>query len=79
MNLKTVIIARIMRKSILAAGVLICLTVTSLAYATQGPRISVAEPLYDFGSVAAGTVLEHVFEIKNVGDGVLEIRKVAPS
>ncbi len=79
MNLKTVTVVRIMRKSILAAGALICLTVTTLAYATQGPRISVAEPLYDFGTVTAGAVLEHVFEIKNVGDDVLEIRKVAPS
>ncbi len=79
MNGKTTTIGRLIRKFMLAAGVLVCLTVTSLVHATQGPRISVAEPLYDFGTVAAGTVLEHVFEIKNVGDDVLEIKKVAPS
>ncbi len=47
--------------------------------AGQGPRISVDEPMYDFGSVAAGTVLEHVFEIRNTGDGVLSIGKIEPS
>ncbi len=58
---------------------LVCLAFTSLASGAQGPRISVAEPLYDFGTVAAGTLLDHVFEIRNAGDGVLEIRKIAPS
>jgi hypothetical protein len=57
-----------------------CLGAAVSAYGgEQDPRISVSEPVYDFGTVTAGTVLEHVFEIKNAGQGVLEIRKIEPS
>jgi hypothetical protein len=42
----------------------------------QGPRIYVGEERFDFGSVAPGSQPEHIFEIKNVGDEVLEIRKI---
>jgi hypothetical protein len=45
----------------------------------QGPRIYVGEGRFDFGSVAAGSLPEHIFKIKNVGDEVLEIRKVQPT
>ncbi len=45
----------------------------------QGPRIYVAEPKFEFGKVTAGQRVEHVFEIRNVGDEPLEIRKVEPS
>jgi hypothetical protein len=45
----------------------------------QGPRIYIGEGRFDFGSVAAGRQPEHTFEIKNVGDEVLEIRKVQPT
>ncbi len=70
----------IARTGILVLALVFCLAaVASAGSATQGPRISIAEPLYDFGAVTAGTVLEHVFEIRNAGDGVLEIRKVAPT
>jgi hypothetical protein len=66
-----------------AAALLLSFSVRS-ALAGEGsggaaPRISVAEPVHDFGAVQAGTVLEHVFEIRNAGQGVLEIRKVEPS
>jgi len=68
------------RTAVLAAvGVLLLVTAAVAAGAQQGPRISVAEPRYDFGEIAAGTVLEHVFEIRNTGDGVLEIGKIEPS
>lgn len=55
------------------------LSAAAIACGQQGPRISVAEPLFDFGPVEAGAVLEHVFEIRNTGDGVLEIRSVEPT
>ncbi len=67
------------------AGILVLTLVLALVGgagagdASKGPRIWVAEPLYDFGAVSAGAVLEHVFEIRNTGDEVLEIRKIAPS
>jgi hypothetical protein len=68
------------RTFILVLTVLSCLAAAANAGgAPQGPRISVAEPRYDFGEVAAGTVLEHVFEIRNAGDGVLVIGKIEPS
>jgi hypothetical protein len=45
----------------------------------QGPRISVKEGHFDFGSVRQGSQPEHIFEIKNVGDEVLEIQRVQPT
>ncbi len=45
----------------------------------KGPRILVKEERYDFGKVAQGAQAVHVFEIQNVGDGILEIQKVQTS
>jgi hypothetical protein len=45
----------------------------------QGPRIYIGEGRFDFGTVATGSRPEHIFEIKNVGDEVLELRKVQPT
>jgi len=79
------IIEKAQKRDVMLTGILVLALVFGLvavagaAGAPQGPRISISEPLYDFGAVAAGTVLEHVFEIRNTGDGVLEIRKIAPS
>ncbi len=67
-------------RAAMAAALVLCLVVLAgAAGAAEGPRIAVPDPLYSFGTVTAGTVLEHVFEIRNTGDGVLEIKKVAPS
>ncbi len=43
------------------------------------PRIEVADPVYNFGTALSGPPLRHVFTIKNVGSGPLEITKVATS
>ncbi len=68
------------RAGVAALAMLICISgVAMAADAPRGPHISVAEPLHDFGAAVAGTVLEHVFVVRNTGDAVLEIRKVAPS
>ena len=45
----------------------------------KGPRISVSEARYDLGRVDQGLQPEHVFEIKNVGDELLEIRQIQPT
>jgi hypothetical protein len=46
---------------------------------SQGPRIYIGEGRFDFGTVAAGSQPAHIFEIKNVGNEVLELRKVQPT
>jgi len=45
----------------------------------QGPRIYVKESNVDLGTVRPGSHPEHIFEIKNVGDEVLEIQRVQPT
>ena len=52
---------------------------SACAAALQGPRIYVAEPKHDLGSVIEGDVVEHVFELKNVGDEPLVIQRLQPS
>jgi hypothetical protein len=42
----------------------------------RAPRIVLPEPKHDFGAVPAGRTAEHVFEIRNGGEAVLEVRKV---
>lgn len=44
-----------------------------------GPRIHIGEGRFEFGTVTAGSLPEHIFDIKNVGDEVLEIRQVQPT
>lgn len=58
---------------------LIVCAVSAGAAAGTGPRIKAAEVNHDFGKVKAGVRAEHVFEIKNTGDGVLVIGKIQPS
>jgi len=41
-------------------------------------RISFAEKEYDFKTIAQGTVAEHVFHFKNIGQDTLKILKVRP-
>ena len=62
------------------------LVVAAVAIATagfsgelQGPRIYVKESYFDFGTVRPGAQPEHIFEIKNVGDEVLDIQRVQPT
>jgi Protein of unknown function (DUF1573) len=45
----------------------------------QGPRISVKDARFDFGMVSQGTRPEHIFEIKNTGDELLEITQIQPT
>ncbi len=43
------------------------------------PKVEVLNPLYDFGTKLEGTMVEHVFKIKNVGQGELIIRGMKTS
>ena len=45
----------------------------------QGPRIMVKESRFDLGMVGQGTQPEHIFEIKNTGDELLEIQQIQPT
>ncbi len=49
------------------------------AVAVAAPRMTIVEPIKDFGTVAKGEVLTHKFQVKNNGDQDLEILKVQPS
>jgi hypothetical protein len=52
-------------------------TVTSFAVA--GPRIQFATPIFDFGQVKNGEVVQHTFIFTNIGDQLLELTDVRPS
>jgi hypothetical protein len=43
---------------------------------SPGPRIVFPEPVFDFGRVQSGKVVNHTFEFTNAGNQVLEIRDV---
>jgi hypothetical protein len=45
----------------------------------KGPQIGIKEAVYDFGKVVEGAKLQHVFEVGNTGDAVLEIQRIQPS
>lgn len=40
------------------------------------PKISADEAVYDFGAIGATDSVEHVFKIRNTGDGELKIERV---
>ncbi len=51
---------------------------SSHAQGVQGPKIFVEERVFDFMEVKEGEVIEHTFHVHNLGDEILEIKKVAP-
>jgi len=57
----------------------VAIAVAAFSGDRQGPRISVKDSKYDFGTVRPGAQPEHIFEIKNVGDEVLAIQRVQPT
>lgn len=52
---------------------------TAAAPGAAGPRITFAEPVYDFGTVVVGDVVKHVFTFTNTGGQTLEIEEVKSS
>lgn len=51
---------------------------TAAAPAPVGPRISFAEPNYDFGRVDSGEIVKHDFVFTNTGDHLLVVQDVRP-
>ena len=43
------------------------------------PEISITPEFFDFGEIEYGELAEYIFKIKNSGEEILEIRKVATS
>jgi hypothetical protein len=52
---------------------------SAAAKAAPAPKISIAQPEFNFGEVREGTDLSHTFLIKIEGNAPLEIKSVAPS
>ncbi|MBE9572754.1 MAG: DUF1573 domain-containing protein [Proteobacteria bacterium] len=42
----------------------------------KGPLLVMEERSFDFKEVREGEILEHAFRIRNIGDRILEIKKV---
>jgi Protein of unknown function (DUF1573) len=71
---------REMMKTAIAALLLTFLCAGLLtAQEYKGPRIEVKELRYDFGKVVQGTVVSHVFEVRNAGNETLEIEHIQPA
>lgn len=47
--------------------------------AAPAPKISIAQPEFNFGEVKEGTDLSHTFILRNEGTAPLEVKSVAPS
>jgi hypothetical protein len=45
---------------------------------SRGPKLVVAEPLFDAGEVMEGEIVKHAFRVMNAGDKVLRIKNVKP-
>ena len=58
--------------------ILLLLCTPPLAAAAIGPKAQVLETTYDFGEVFEDRKLAHTFDIKNIGDEVLEIKDIDP-
>jgi len=72
-----------MRRNITGIAMLViaavAITAAGFAGERQGPRIYLKESNFDFGTVGPGAQPEHIFEIKNVGDEVLDIQRIQPT
>jgi hypothetical protein len=57
-------------------GMLLLLCTPLAAAATIGPKAQVSETTFDFGEVFEDRKLTHTFDIKNIGDALLEIKDI---
>jgi hypothetical protein len=69
------------KKAGISILVIAVLTIAAAGFSgeRQGPRIFVKDSKFDFGTVRPGTQPEHIFEVKNVGDEVLDIQRIQPT
>jgi hypothetical protein len=56
--------------------ILLMLCTPAIAKATIGPKAQVPATTFDFGEVFEDRKLTHTFEIKNIGDAILEIKDI---
>jgi hypothetical protein len=72
-----------MRMNMIGISVLVLATVVVsgvlAADERRGPRILVKDARFDLGRVEEGAQPEHIFEILNTGDDVLEIKQIQPT
>jgi len=70
-----------MKRAVLSVLVVALVAVAAAGSAgeRQGPRIFVKDSKFDFGTVRPGSQPEHIFEVKNVGDEVLDIQQIQPT
>ncbi len=66
---------------LISAFILSCQTVFAQdsTKAVKGPKIKLAADSYDFGTVAQGAAVKHIFKFKNVGTDTLKIEQVRSS
>jgi hypothetical protein len=67
------------RIHVVMLALLIILTGSLFAQETQAPKLTVLEPIKDFGTVAKGEKLEWAFQVKNNGTADLEIIAARPA
>lgn len=65
--------------SLMAAVFVLTFAAAAVAQEAAGPRLTLVDPLKDFGTVARGSMLKWDFTIKNTGEGPLEILSVQPT
>jgi len=61
-------------RALIWSFLLLCAPV--IARATLGPKAQVPETVHDFGEVFEDVKLTHTFDIKNIGDALLEIKDI---
>ena len=61
--------------SCLLAAALLLAARAAFSPAQAQPAIDCKKPEHDFGKVAQGEEVEHIFKIKNKGKGVLKIER----
>lgn len=71
----------LMKKAGISLLVFAAVTIAAAGFSgeRQGPRIYIKDSKFDFGAVRPGAQPEHIFEIMNVGDEVLEIGRIQPT
>jgi hypothetical protein len=64
------------RPSRVCAALALALSTTALGADGGAPRVVADAPVYDFGTVEQGDVVEHVFRLRNTGAGALRVDHV---
>jgi hypothetical protein len=68
------VINKMVYRALICTSLLLC--VPPAATASLGPKAQVPETTFDFGEVFEDVKLTHTFDIKNIGDALLEIKDI---